>query len=220
LRLTIFDLDWTLIDGDSGFEWPLFLADIGVHDRAQCEALVRRLDAETRAGTLDMEEYLRFQLDPLSGYPREVAEDWRAQFLRERAVPLIKPGARPLVEEHLSRSDSVVIITGTSRFVAEPIAAELGVRALIATDAEEEGGRFTGKVAGVPCFKEGKVTRLETWLGEQGLAWECVAECWFYSDSGNDIPLLSRVDHPVAVDPGSSLRLHAEAHGWPITSLK
>lgn len=220
MRLAVFDLDGTLLEGDSGFEWPRFLADEGAFDREACEALISRMHAETLAGTLNIAEYLRLQLAPLSAWPRQQIETWRIRFVQEKIIPMIKPRARLLVAQQLRDADLVAIITGTSRYVAEPVAAELGVEHLIATESKEENERFTGSVAGVPCFREGKVARLEAWLEERGLGLEDFRESWFYSDSCNDIPLLGRVSHPVAVDPDERLRRYAAQHEWQVISMR
>jgi HAD superfamily hydrolase (TIGR01490 family) len=136
----------------------------------------------------------------------------------ERKIrPLIRRKARALVERH--HKDLCVVITATNSFVTAPIARELGIADLIATEPEQRDGEFTGAVRGIPCFREGKVVRLEAWLAERGGSLAACSESWFYSDSLNDLPLLERVSHPVAVDPDETLRAHAERSGWPIISL-
>jgi HAD superfamily phosphoserine phosphatase-like hydrolase len=133
---------------------------------------------------------------------------------------MITDKARAIVKEYQQKADKVAIITATNRFVTGPIAREFGVEHLIATEVEETGGQYTGRGAGIPCFKEHKVTRLEMWLSDHGLLWEDVTESWFFSDSLNDLPLLSKVTHPVAVDPDDTLEAHAKLNGWPIMSLR
>jgi HAD superfamily hydrolase (TIGR01490 family) len=136
----------------------------------------------------------------------------------ERKIrPLIRRKARALVERH--HKDLCVVITATNSFVTAPIAREFGIVELIATEPEQRDGEFTGTVRGIPCFREGKVVRLEAWLAERGGSLAACSESWFYSDSLNDLPLLERVSHPVAVDPDETLRAHAERSGWPIISL-
>lgn len=218
MRLTLFDLDNTLLTGDSDFEWAQFLIEKGVLDREVYEARNQAFYEQYKAGTLDIHEFLDFQLKPLSRHPRQQLEAWHAEFMRERILPMIAPGAPALLAQHAHSTR--VIITATNRFVTAPIARHLGVEHLIATEPEEVDGEFTGRVVGTPAFREGKVQRLEQWLNARGLSWDDVAESWFYSDSLNDLPLLERVTHPVAVDPDETLRAHAIARGWPVISLR
>ena len=218
-RLALFDLDNTLLAGDSDFEWALFLMDQGAVDREVHEARNREFLAQYEAGTLDIHAFLDFQLKPLSRHPRAQLDLWHARFMRERILPIVAPGARGLVARHLAEGALVAIVTATNSFVTAPIARELGVPHLIATDPEEVDGEFTGRVAGAPCFREGKVGRVEGWLAGRGLRRQDV-ESWFYSDSLNDLFLLEQVDHPVAVDPDATLRAHAAARGWEIISLR
>ena len=216
-RLVLFDLDNTLLAGDSDFEWAQFLIEQGVVDREVYEAHNLNFLREYQAGTLDIHSFLDFQLKPLSRHPRTQLADWHREFMKQKIRPLIRSTARALVERH--RGDLRVVITATNSFVTEPIAREFGIAELIATDPEERDGEFTGKVRGTPCFREGKVTRLEAWLAQRGGALSDYSESWFYSDSHNDLPLLERVSHPVAVDPDTALRARAERGGWPIISL-
>jgi len=217
-RLVLFDLDNTLLAGDSDFEWAQFLIEQGVVDREVYEAHNLNFLREYQAGTLDIHSFLDFQLKPLSRHPRTQLADWHREFMKQKIRPLIRSTARALVERH--RGDLRVVITATNSFVTEPIAREFGIAELIATDPEEQDGEFTGKVRGTPCFREGKVTRLEGWLAQRGGALADYSESWFYSDSHNDLPLLERVSHPVAVDPDAQLRARAERGGWPIISLE
>jgi HAD superfamily hydrolase (TIGR01490 family) len=216
----LFDLDNTLLSGDSDFEWAQFLIERGVLDREVYEARNQAFYDQYKAGTLDIHEFLDFQLKPLSRHPRTQLDTWHDQFMREKILPIINPKARELVGRSLEEADLVAIITATNSFVTTPIAREFGVDYLIATDPEQNGGEFTGKVAGTPCFREGKIVRLDAWLGQRGVRWEDIRESWFYSDSLNDLPLLARVGNPVAVDPDSTLRAHAEKSGWPVISLR
>jgi HAD superfamily hydrolase (TIGR01490 family) len=220
MKLALFDLDNTLLAGDSDFEWAQFLITKGVLDREVHEARNREFYEHYKAGTLDIHAFLDFQLKPLGRHPRSQLETWHREFLETRIRPMITDKARALVREFQQKSDQVAIITATNRFVTAPIAKEFGVEHLIATEVEEIEGRYTGRGAGIPCFKEHKVTRLEMWLSDQGLLWEDVTESWFYSDSLNDLPLLSKVTHPVAVDPDDTLEAHARLNGWPIISLR
>jgi HAD superfamily hydrolase (TIGR01490 family) len=219
-RLALFDLDNTLLAGDSDFEWARFLVDQGVLDREVHEARNREFYDQYLAGTLDIHAFLDFQLQPLARHPRAQLDAWHARFMRERILPLVTPRSRELVARHLRETDLVAIVTATNSFVTAPIAREFGVAHLIATEPEQRGGEFTGGVDGLPCFREGKVARLESWLAGRGLRWGDVARSWFYSDSLNDLFLLQRVTDPVAVDPDDTLRAHAERHGWPVISLR
>jgi len=216
----LFDLDNTLLAGDSDFEWAQFLIERGVLDREVYEARNQAFYDQYKAGTLDIHEFLDFQLKPLSRHPRTQLDLWHAQFMREKILPIINPKARALVEGHLREADLLAIITATNSFVTAPIAREFGVEHLIATEPEQNGGEFTGLVAGTPCFREGKIARLDAWLKQRGISWEGVRESWFYSDSLNDLPLLERVGNPVAVDPDATLKAHAEKRGWPVISLR
>ena len=220
MRLVLFDLDNTLLSGDSDFEWAQFLIEQGVLDREVYEARNLEFYEQYKAGTLDIHAFLDFQLKPLSRHSRAQLDAWHAQFMRDRILPIITRQARELIAQHAKDADLMAIITATNSFVTTPIARELGVAHLIATEPEQRDGEFTGNVAGVPCFREGKITRLDAWLEQRGTAWKVIGESWFYSDSLNDLPLLQRVTHPVAVDPDPTLRAHASHHGWPVISLR
>lgn len=216
----LFDLDNTLLAGDSDFEWAQFLIEQGVLDREVYEARNLAFYEQYKAGTLDIHEFLNFQLKPLSRHPRSQLDAWHARFMQEKILPIITPKARELVARHAHDADLMAIITATNSFVTAPIARELGIANLIATEPEQSNGEFTGNVEGVPSFREGKITRLNEWLERSGVAWQAIQESWFYSDSLNDLPLLERVTKPVAVDPDATLRAHAEKHGWPVISLR
>ena len=216
-RLVLFDLDNTLLAGDSDFEWAQFLIEQDVLDREVYEVRNQQFYDQYRAGTLDIRVFLDFQLKPLSRHPRAQLDVWHGEFMQRKVRPLIRGTARALVERH--RGDLSVVITATNSFIAAPIAREFGIPNLIATEPEQRDGEFTGGVSGIPCFREGKVARLEAWLAERAATLASFAESWFYSDSVNDLPLLARASHPVAVDPDDSLRAHAGRNGWPIISL-
>jgi len=216
-RLVLFDLDNTLLAGDSDFEWAQFLIECGVLDREVYEARNQSFYDQYKAGTLDIHEFLDFQLKPLSRHPRAQLAAWHREFMERKIRPLIRRQARALVERH--HNDLCVVITATNSFVTAPIVREFGIAELIATEPEQRDGEFTGAVRGIPCFREGKVVRLEAWLAERGGSLAAGSETRCYSDSLNDLPLLERVSHPVAVDPDETLRARAERNGWPIISL-
>ncbi len=220
MRLALFDLDNTLLSGDSDFEWSQFLIEQGVLDRELFEAKNLKFYEQYKAGVLDIHEFLDFQLKPLSRHARKVLDAWHEEFMRIKVRPMMGAAARALVAKHLAAEDICLIITATNSFVTAPIAREFGVPHLIGTDPEQVNGEFTGNVAGIPSFREGKVTRLENWMAERGWDWSSFSDTTFYSDSLNDLPLLSKVKQPVAVDPDATLREHAQRHGWQIISLR
>lgn len=217
MPLAIFDLDNTLLAGDSDYLWGQFLADKRLVDPVRHECENRRFYEEYKAGTLDIHEFLEFQLRPLARIPATTLELLRTEFLSEKIVPIVLPQAVSLLESHRANGNVRVIISATNRFITSPIATLLGVDHLIATDPEIIDGAFTGKIAGIPCFREGKVTRLWKWMREHAYN---LQDSWFYSDSHNDIPLLEKVTHPVAVDPDPTLLQHAELKDWEIISLR
>ena len=217
MNLALFDLDNTLLAGDSDFEWAQFLIEQGVLDREVYEARNQEFYDQYKAGTLDIREFLDFQLKPLSRHARETLDTWHADFMRRKIMPILRESARELVARH--RGDTRVIVTATNSFVTAPIAREFGIEHLIATEPEQRDGRFTGGVTGIPCFRDGKVQRLEAWLADAGKSLASFERSWFYSDSLNDLPLLERVTDPVAVDPDDTLRAHAKERGWPVMTL-
>lgn len=220
MNLALFDLDNTLLNGDSDFEWAQFLIEQGVLDRELFEAKNLAFYEQYKAGTLDIYEFLDFQLKPLSRHARKVLNGWRDDFMQYKVRGMMSVPAQELVARHRAAEDVCIIITATNSFVTSPIAREFGVEHLIATEPEEKDGEFTGGVSGVPCFREGKITRLESWLAQRGWGWDSFADSFFYSDSLNDLPLLAKVNNPVAVDPDATLRKHAEQHGWRILTLR
>jgi HAD superfamily hydrolase (TIGR01490 family) len=220
MNLALFDLDNTLLSGDSDFEWSQFLIEQGVLDRELFEAKNLAFYEQYKAGTLDIHEFLDFQLKPLSRHARAVLDDWHEEFMRLKVRPMMGDKARQLVAKHKAAGDVCVIITATNSFVTAPIAQEFGIEHLIATDPEEKDGEFTGRVAGVPSFRDGKVLRMENWLAQRGWNWDSFGDTCFYSDSLNDLPLLAKVKRPVAVDPDETLRKHAQNQGWTIISLR
>ena len=217
MNLAIFDLDNTLIGGDSDYLWGRCLVENGLVDAKEYEKENRRYYEEYCAGTLRIHDFLAFALRPLAQYDLAKLKALRTQFLHEKIEPILLPAACVLLETHRQQGHHLLIITATNRFITEPIAAALGVNDLLATDPEMTDGRYTGQVAGIPAFREGKVQRLHAWLRLNGYN---LANSWFYSDSHNDLPLLDIVTHPVAVDPDQTLRQHAEMKDWPIISLR
>ncbi|MDX9739786.1 MAG: HAD family hydrolase [Gammaproteobacteria bacterium] len=217
MSLAIFDLDETLLAGDSDYLWGKFLVDEGVVDREHYESENERFFRQYKEGCLDIREWLAFQLRPLADNEPAALQDLRARFLRESIEPIILPAARELVESHRARGHELLIITATNSFITRPIADMLGIDELLASEPECVDGRYTGAVAGIPSFREGKVLRLHAWLKAGG---RDLAESWFYSDSHNDIPLLELVSNPVAVDPDPTLTRIATDRGWPIISLR
>ena len=217
MELALFDLDNTLLGGDSDYLWGRFLIEEGLVDERSYERENERFYMEYREGRLDIDEFLRFQLRPLAEYRTAELQEMRARYLEEKIRPIVLPAARALIEEHRSAGRYLLIITATNSFLTRPIADMLGVETLLATEPEIADGRYTGGVAGTPCFREGKVARLHEWLARRGMNLE---HSWFYSDSHNDLPLLELVAHPVAVDPDETLAQHAETKGWPIISLR
>jgi HAD superfamily hydrolase (TIGR01490 family) len=220
LKLALFDLDNTLLTGDSDFEWAQFLIEQGVIDRELFEAKNLAFYDQYKAGTLDIHEFLDFQLRPLSRHSRKILDGWHEEFMRSKIRGMMGKPAQELVARHRANDEVCVIITATNSFVTRPIASAFGIEHLIATEPEHKDGEFTGRVAGVPSFREGKITRLEAWMSDRGWSWSSFEDSIFYSDSLNDLPLLAKVKKPVAVDPDATLRAHAEQHRWPIISLR
>lgn len=219
MRLALFDLDNTLLPLDSDYQWGSFLERIGAVD-AQAHRLENdRFYREYVAGTMDIREFLEFQLAPLAANSCERLAAWHRQFMDEVILPAIRPQARALIAGHADRGDLCAIITATNEFVTGPIAREFGIEHLIATRVECQDGRYTGRYVGTPTYREGKVARLDDWLHALGHDWDSFERSWFYSDSANDIPLLSRVSDPVATNPDSRLEAHARAQGWSVLRL-
>lgn len=216
-NLAIFDLDNTLLAGDSDYLWGQFLIEQGLVDGPRYASENRRYYEAYKAGTLDIREFLRFSLQPLRDHDLAMLKARRAQFLVEKITPIIPPAARNLLRMHQARGDELLIITATNHFVTEPIAAMLDVHNLLATDPEIIDGRYTGEISGTPCFQHGKVERLQQWLDLKKTSYK---SHWFYSDSHNDLPLLEQTEHPVAVDPDDRLRERALSLGWPVVSMR
>jgi HAD superfamily hydrolase (TIGR01490 family) len=217
VSLAIFDLDNTLLAGDSDHAWGQFLVNHNIVDADQYQQANDHFLEQYQQGALDIFEYLEFALKPLAAHDNSQLDQWHQQFMAEMIRPIMLEKGRELLEKHRQQGDYLLIITATNRFVTEPIAHELGVDHILATEPEYIDGRYTGKVAGTPCFQDGKVKRLHEWLAEHDQKLE---GSYFYSDSHNDLPLLEEVSHPVAVDPDAELKSRAEQAGWPVISLR
>ncbi len=219
-RLTLLDLDNTLIAGDSDYGWAQFLIQAGVLEAERYERRNAGFFADYKAGTLDIHAFLAFQLRPLAEHDSAKLVAWRDRFIAERIVPMLLPEAKAVVDRRLAAGDLVAVVTATNSFVTRPIAALYGINNLVATEPETIDGRFTGGITGEPCFREGKLRRVKSWLAAMDRDLSDFTESWFYSDSHNDLPLLSAVTHPVAVDPDPALMEHAGAHGWPVMTWR
>ncbi|HUT40071.1 MAG TPA: HAD family hydrolase [Gammaproteobacteria bacterium] len=217
MGIALFDLDNTLIAGDSDYLWGCFLVEQGIVDGPRYEQANRRFYDQYKVGELDIHEFLAFQLRPLAEHDLTLLQRWRMQYVEEMIVPILLPKARQLIERHREQGDTLAVITATNSFITRPIVDLYGIEHLLATEPEQVAGRYTGGVAGIPCFQDGKVTVLEGWLaGRQ----QSLEDSSFYSDSHNDLPLLSRVTRPIAVDPDEILEAHARQLNWPVISLR
>jgi HAD superfamily hydrolase (TIGR01490 family) len=217
VTLAIFDLDNTLLGGDSDYLWGEYLIEQGIVDEQTYRRENDRFYEEYKNGSLDIYEFLTFSLEPLTRFDMPTLDSLRAEYMEKKIQSILLPAAEELLDRHRAQNHTLLIITATNRFVTEPIAQRLGVPHLLATDAEVVNDRYTGRVAGTPCFREGKVQRLRQWLSEHG---ENLHDSWFYSDSHNDLPLLELVSHPVAVDPDDTLAWHAQQKSWRTISLR
>jgi HAD superfamily hydrolase (TIGR01490 family) len=217
MALALFDLDNTLLGGDSDYLWGCFLAEQGIVNIETYESENQRFYDQYLDGCLDIHEFLRFQLKPLADHSRQQLEAWREAFLKQKIEPIILDKAHVLLDRHRTAGDELLIITATNRFITEPIAESYGVEHLLATEPELRDGEYTGGITGVPCFQDGKVKRLQQWMTTHD---STLDGSWFYSDSHNDLPLLEQVEYPVAVDPDDKLRALAGERGWPVTSLR
>lgn len=217
MRLALFDLDNTLLGGDSDHAWGDYLCARGILDPVEYKARNDAFYVDYLAGKLNLTDYLNFSLEILATTDMAQLDEWHRDFMRDCIEPIILPKALELLASHRAVGDKLVIITATNRFVTGPIAERLGVETLLATECEMQGGRYTGRSVDVPCFREGKVTRLNRWLEENGLSLE---DSYFYSDSMNDLPLLEQVAHPVVVNPDPNLHEEAKRRGWKEISLR
>jgi HAD superfamily hydrolase (TIGR01490 family) len=222
MNLALFDLDNTLLAGDSDFEWAQFLISKGVVDREIQEAKNLQFYAQYKAGTLDIYEFLNFQLAPLTRHPRAELDAWHAEYMERHIRPIMSAEALDVVKQHLDNGDLCAIVTATNSFVTGPIARAYGIPHLIATipAVDVQTGAFSGAPRGTPSFREGKIERVEAWLESLGLCWASFEDSFFYSDSHNDLPLMHKVKTPVAVDPDDKLRQHSSEMGWIIISLR
>ena len=217
MALAIFDLDNTLIAGDSDHGWGEFLVANDKVDANHYQKMNDQFYADYEAGCLDILAYLKFSLAPLAATSMEELAVLHLKFMQQIISPLRLPKAEALIEQHRQAGDRLLVITSTNRFIVEPICQALGIDELLATDPEIIDGRYTGKIVGTPTYQEGKVERLKLWLSENN---ETLAGSYFYSDSINDLPLLLEVDKPVAVDPDDALSAEAASRGWDIISLR
>jgi HAD superfamily hydrolase (TIGR01490 family) len=217
MKLALFDLDNTLLSGDTDVEWLDFLVERGVLPPAE-RAANHEMDRRYGSGKASPLEYVRFYLGYYRPYDLATLRAWRGEFFERRIRPIMLPAASALIESH--RESLIAIVTATNRFLVEPIAAAFGIEHLMATEPEIRNGRFTGDIVAEPCMREGKIAHLARWLGARGNTLEDFAESWFYSDSINDLPLLERVTHPVAVDPDSRLAEAARERSWRTLTLR
>jgi HAD superfamily hydrolase (TIGR01490 family) len=217
MSLAIFDLDNTLLNGDSDYLWGEYLVEQGVVNKTDYAAQNAQFFADYKAGTLDILAFQHFSMQPLANNTKADLTRWRDDFITEKIQPLIGQAALDLVEHHRQAGDTLLIITATNSFVTRPIADCFGIPHLIGTIPEQIDGQFTGQIDGIPSFHAGKVKRLHEWLQTQHIS---LTGAYFYSDSHNDLPLLQIVDHPVAVNPDDTLRAHAIAQSWPILDLQ
>ena len=216
-NLAIFDLDHTLLDGDSDYLWGQFLVEQGRVDGEAYERQNKLFYEAYQDGTLDIDAFASFSLAPLAAHEPQELRELHRRFMREKIEPRVAAGARALLDRHRGSGDTLIITTATNRFITEPIAALLGVPNLLATDPEMIDGRYTGRITGHANFREGKVLRLREWLEHRRIQY---ARSTCYSDSHNDLPLLNFADTAVAVDPDPILRAEAERRGWAVMSLR
>jgi HAD superfamily hydrolase (TIGR01490 family) len=219
-NLALFDLDNTLLAGDSDYNWSLFLIKQGLLDEKTHHERNEQFYLDYKNGNLDIYKFLAFQLKPLSEHSMADLNALHAKYMDTVIRPMMTQKAQDLVDQHKAQGDLCLVITATNSFVTKPIAQAYGIAHLIGTDPEMVNGAYTGGVAGVPSFQEGKVTRLKQWLAERGQVLADFERSYFYSDSHNDLPLMKLVTHPVAVDADAKLTDYAQQHGWPHISLR
>jgi HAD superfamily hydrolase (TIGR01490 family) len=219
-NLALFDLDNTLLAGDSDYNWSLFLIEQGLLDAKTHHDRNEQFYLDYKNGCLDIYAFLKFQLQPLAQHPKKFLDELHLKYMQQVIRPMMTDKAQALVNQHKDHGDLCLIITATNSFVTKPIATAYGIEHLIGTDPEMVDGEFTGGVSGVPSFQEGKVTRLNTWLAERGLQLSDFPVSYFYSDSHNDLPLMKLVTNPVAVDADPNLTAYAQQQAWPHISLR
>jgi HAD superfamily hydrolase (TIGR01490 family) len=219
-NLALFDLDNTLLAGDSDYNWSLFLISEGLLDEKTHHDRNEQFYLDYKNGCLDIYAFLKFQLQPLSQHPKKFLDELHVKYMEKVIRPMMTQKAQDLVNQHKDAGDLCLVITATNSFVTKPIARAYGIEHLIGTDPEMIDGEFTGAVSGVPSFQEGKVTRLNAWLAERGQTLDSFKTSYFYSDSHNDLPLMKLVTNPVAVDADPTLTEYAQQNGWPQLSLR
>lgn len=219
-NLALFDLDNTLLAGDSDYNWSLFLIGEGLLDAEQHKARNEQFYQDYKNGCLDIFAFLKFQLKPLSEHPKKFLDELHLKYMEKVIRPMMTQKAQDLVNQHKAAGDLCVVITATNSFVTKPIATAYGIEHLIGTDPEMVNGEYTGGVSGVPSFQEGKVTRINQWLAERGQSLTDFKTSYFYSDSHNDLPLMKLVTNPVAVDADPTLTDYAKQQGWPMITLR
>lgn len=220
MNLALFDLDNTLLAGDSDYNWSLFLIGEGLLDAKTHHDRNEQFYLDYKNGNLDISAFLKFQLQPLSQHPKKFLDELHVKYMDKVIKPMMTDKAQTLVNTHKAAGDLCIVITATNSFVTKPIAAAYGIEHLIGSDPEMVDGQFTGGVSGVPSFQAGKVTRINQWLADQGKTLSDFDKSYFYSDSHNDLPLMKLVTNPVAVDADETLTAYAKAHRWPEVSLR
>ena len=216
MELALFDLDNTLLAGDSDYLWGRYLVDRGLVDGAEYEAQNQKFYEDYKSGQLDIRAFARFSLGRMGQFEATQLDRLRADYIAERIQPIIAPGTQALLQQHRDAGRELLIITATNSYITQPIAELLGIENLLGTDGQKLDGRFTGEIEGTPCFQQGKIDKLQQWLANK----PAVTQSWFYSDSINDAPLLDWADHAFAVDPCERLAALAQEKDWPIISLR
>ena len=214
MRLALFDLDHTLLDGDSDQLWCDFLIEKGLLDKAIFSVKNEAMARDYKSGAVDVQAFCEFYIGTLTLKTPQAWEPLRQEFLNTWVMPRLCEGGKAQIRTHQAKGDRVVMTTATNRFITELTAAHLGISELIATEAEVKDGLFTGKALGVLNMREGKVQRLMTWCEQQHLQWTQL-ETWGYSDSINDLPLLEAVNHPTVTHGDAKLRAEATQRNWP-----
>jgi HAD superfamily hydrolase (TIGR01490 family) len=217
--IALFDLDYTLLGGDATFEWIHFLVRKGAIDGGHITLLDKYYE-DYGKGTLDIVAFLHFDFGALASHPRAKMEALREEYLVKQIEPIILPRARELIASHEARGHVTAIVTAANSFLTAPIARMIGVKHLLASDPEMANGEYTGKIAGIACFHEGKIEKLDAWLKSRGEALSNYPESYFYGDSQSDVPLMEKVTHPVAVGSDETLGKIAQARNWPVISLR